>query len=52
MELVEMKARAYDLIARIEFMQKELKELNNEILKQLQKNELKDGSNPIHPGKD
>lgn len=48
MELMEMKARAYDLIARIELMQRELKQLNDEILKKLNA----DGSNPIHPGKD
>ena len=43
MELIEMKSRAYDLIAKIELLQKELKELNNAILKELQKNETENG---------
>lgn len=37
MDLVQMKASAYDLIAKIELMQRELKELNNKILESMQK---------------
>jgi hypothetical protein len=38
---MEMKARAYDLIARIELMQRELKKLNDEILKKMNQDESK-----------
>ena len=48
MELIEMKAMAYDLIAKIELMQRELKKINDHILNKMNE----DGSNPIHPGKD
>jgi hypothetical protein len=37
MELVTLKAAAYDLIARIELLQKELKEVNALILEKMQK---------------
>ncbi len=36
-ELTSLKARAYDLIAKIELMQKELRELNNKIMGKMQK---------------
>jgi len=39
MELIEMKAMAYDLIARLELLQKELKEINSLILKKMQADE-------------
>lgn len=37
MNLIEMKSMAYDLIAKIELMQKELRELNAKILEAMQK---------------
>jgi len=39
MELIAMKAAAYDLIARIELLQKELKEINSLILKKMKEDE-------------
>ena len=36
MNLIETKAKCYDLIAQIEYLQKQLQELNQEIAKQLQ----------------
>lgn len=37
MELLSLKARAYDLIAKLELLQKELKEVNALILEKMQK---------------
>jgi hypothetical protein len=37
MELISLKARAYDLIAKLELLQKELKEVNALILEKMQK---------------
>lgn len=37
MNLIEMKSMAYDLIAKIELLQRELKELNAKILEAMQK---------------
>jgi hypothetical protein len=37
MELISLKARAYDLIAKLELLQKELKEVNTLILEKMQK---------------
>lgn len=37
MELISLKARAYDLIAKLELLQKELKEVNALIVEKMQK---------------
>lgn len=37
MDLVSLKAHAYDLIAKLELLQKELKEVNALILEKMQK---------------
>jgi hypothetical protein len=37
MDLVTLKAKAYDLIAKLELLQKELKEVNALILEKMQK---------------
>jgi len=39
MNLTELKAQAYDLLANIEFLQKKLQETNLEISKLLKENE-------------
>ncbi len=36
-ELTSLKAKAYDLIAKLELLQKELKEVNAAILEKMQK---------------
>ena len=36
MTLTELKAKAYDTLAQIEYLQKQLQELNQEIAKELQ----------------
>jgi hypothetical protein len=36
MELIEMKAQAYDLLANLEYIQKQLQEINQKIAQKLQ----------------
>lgn len=41
MTLTELKAKAYDILAQIEYLQKQLQETNNEIAKVINENEGK-----------
>jgi hypothetical protein len=43
MTLVEMKAAAYDLLAQIEYLQKQLQETNAKIGEELQKEKNENG---------
>ena len=39
MNLTELKAKAYDLLAQLEYLQKQLKEVNQQIAEEMKKNE-------------
>jgi hypothetical protein len=39
MNVTELKAKAYDLLANIEYLQKQLQEVNQQIAEQMQKDE-------------
>lgn len=39
MNVTELKAKAYDLLANIEYLQKQLVEVNQQIAEQMQKDE-------------
>jgi uncharacterized protein involved in exopolysaccharide biosynthesis len=41
--LTELKAKAYDLLAQLEYLQKQLQEVNQQIAEEIKKNE--DSSN-------
>ena len=43
MTLVELKAAAYDLIANLEYIQKQLEEINKKIAEELQKEKNENG---------
>jgi len=43
MNLIELKAQAYDLLAQLEYIQKQLQEVNLKIAEEMKKNE--DSSN-------
>jgi uncharacterized protein involved in exopolysaccharide biosynthesis len=43
MNLTELKAKAYDLLAQLEYLQKQLQEVNQKIAEEMKKNE--DSSN-------
>jgi len=43
MTLVEMKAAAYDLLANLEYIQKQLQEVNQKIAEELQKEKKENG---------
>ena len=43
MTLVEMKAAAYDLLANLEYIQKQLQEVNQKIAEELQKEKEENG---------
>ena len=43
MTLVEMKAAAYDLLANLEYIQKQLQEINQKIAEELQKEKKENG---------
>jgi hypothetical protein len=43
MTLVEMKAAAYDLLANLEYIQKQLQEVNQKIAEELQKEKNENG---------
>jgi hypothetical protein len=43
MNLVELKAQAYDIIAQIEYLQKQLQETNAKIGEELQKEKAENG---------
>jgi hypothetical protein len=43
MTLVEMKASAYDLLANLEYIQKQLQEINQKIAEELQKEKNENG---------
>jgi hypothetical protein len=43
MTLVEMKASAYDCLAQIEYLQKQLQEINQKIAEELQKEKNENG---------
>lgn len=43
MELVELKAKAYDILAQIEYLQKMLQEINQQISAKMQEEEAKKG---------
>ena len=45
MTLTELKAKAYDTLAQIEYLQKQLQELNQEIAKELQNEQAATDSN-------
>lgn len=44
MTLTELKAKAYDILANIEYLQKQLQEVNGEIAKLINDNEGKEQS--------
>jgi uncharacterized protein involved in exopolysaccharide biosynthesis len=39
MNLTELKAKAYDLLAQLEYLQKQLQEVNQQIAEEMKKNE-------------
>jgi hypothetical protein len=43
MTLVELKAQAYDILAQIEYLQKQLQEVNQKIAEELQKEKNENG---------
>jgi hypothetical protein len=43
MTLVEMKSAAYDCLAQIEYLQKQLQEINQKIAEELQKEKNENG---------
>jgi len=43
MTLVEMKAAAYDLLANLEYIQKQLQEINQKIAEELKKEKEENG---------
>ena len=43
MSLVELKAQAYDILAQIEYLQKQLQEINQKIAEELQKQKNENG---------
>lgn len=43
MNLVELKAQAYDILAQIEYLQKQLQETNAKIGEELQKEKAENG---------
>jgi len=43
MTLVEMKSAAYDCLAQIEYLQKQLQEINQKIAEQIQKEKNENG---------
>lgn len=43
MTIVEMKASAYDLLAQLEYLQKQLQEVNQKIAEELQKQKEENG---------
>jgi len=47
MTLIEMKSNAYDLIATIEHLQKQLQELNQEIAKKIQDEQANSDSDSL-----
>jgi prefoldin subunit 5 len=44
-QLTELKAKAYDLIAQLEIIQRQLSEINNKIAELLKKEQDNDGGN-------
>jgi len=45
MNLTELKAKAYDLLANLEYIQKQLQEVNQQIAEEMQKNDKADSDN-------
>jgi hypothetical protein len=43
MTLIELKAQAYDILAQIEYLQKQLQEVNQKIAEELQKEKNENG---------
>ena len=43
MTLIELKASAYDLLANLEYIQKQLQEVNQKIAEELQKEKQENG---------
>jgi hypothetical protein len=43
MNLIELKASAYDCLAQIEYLQKQLQEINQKIAEELQKEKAENG---------
>ena len=43
MNLIELKAQAYDILAQIEYLQKQLQEVNQKIGEELQKENKENG---------
>jgi len=43
MTLVEMKAAAYDILSNLEYLQKQLQEVNQKIAEELQKEKAENG---------
>jgi hypothetical protein len=43
MTLIELKASAYDCLAQIEYLQKQLQEINQKIAEELQKEKAENG---------
>jgi uncharacterized protein involved in exopolysaccharide biosynthesis len=39
MNLTDLKAKAYDLLAQLEYLQKQLQEVNQQIAEEMKKNE-------------
>lgn len=45
MNITELKAKAYDLLANLEYIQKQLQEVNQQIAEEMQKNDKADSDN-------
>lgn len=43
MNLIELKAQAYDILSNLEYLQKQLEEVNQKIAEQLQKQKNENG---------
>jgi len=43
MELIELKAQAYDILSNLEYLQKQLQEVNQKIAEELQKEKNENG---------
>jgi hypothetical protein len=43
--ITSLKAKAYDLLANLEYIQKQLQEVNQQIAEEMQKNDKADSSN-------
>lgn len=44
MNITELKAKAYDILAQLEYLQKELQQVNQQIAEQMKNEEVTDSS--------